>query len=77
MSTTYKCQETPMAAPVGQVIQERTVVVVQPAQCRHEFTEDGDFSCCGICCGVCFFPIGLICCFMMREKRCANCKKPM
>ncbi|XP_066940750.1 membrane protein BRI3-like [Macrobrachium rosenbergii] len=32
-----------------------------------------DFTCCGICLAVCFFPLGLICCFAMRERKCSNC----
>ena len=27
-----------------------------------------EFTACGICCGVCFFPLGLIYCFLMRER---------
>ncbi|DAZ97729.1 TPA: hypothetical protein N0F65_009628 [Lagenidium giganteum] len=59
------------------IIEERTVVVAKSAECRHEITEDGDFNCPGIFCAACFFPIGLICCFMMRNRRCAHCKKEL
>ncbi|DAZ97709.1 TPA: hypothetical protein N0F65_009608 [Lagenidium giganteum] len=79
MPSKYQSQATP-AAPMGHAIdgRERVVVVQQQApQCNHQHSEHGDFTCCGICCGVCLFPIGLICCFLMREKRCANCKKPL
>jgi len=31
------------------------------------------YTCCGICCAIWFFPIGLICCLMMRERRCSHC----
>uniref|UniRef100_H2YEK2 Uncharacterized protein n=1 Tax=Ciona savignyi TaxID=51511 RepID=H2YEK2_CIOSA len=32
-----------------------------------------EFTCCGVCLAIWFFPLGLICCFMMREKKCAGC----
>jgi len=32
-----------------------------------------DFTCLGICCAVVFFPIGLLCCLLMKEKKCSNC----
>jgi hypothetical protein len=31
------------------------------------------FTCCGICCAIFFFPLGLICCLLMRETRCSHC----
>jgi len=37
----------------------------------HMITED--FTCCGVCLGIVFFPIGLICCLTMKERRCVNC----
>ncbi|XP_064095687.1 membrane protein BRI3-like [Macrobrachium nipponense] len=40
--------------------------------CRVGFFVD-DFTCCGICLAIFFFPIGLICCFAMRERKCSNC----
>ncbi|KAF2349585.1 Brain protein I3 [Trinorchestia longiramus] len=33
-----------------------------------------EFTCCGIFLGICLFPIGMICCFMMMERRCSNCR---
>lgn len=32
-----------------------------------------EFTCCGIVLAILFFPIGLLCCYVMREKRCSNC----
>jgi hypothetical protein len=37
----------------------------------HSIVED--FTPCGICCGVCCFPIGLICCLTMKQQRCIKC----
>lgn len=39
--------------------------------CRHSFRSE--FTCCGICCGIFLFPVGLICCFCMRKQRCKKC----
>ncbi|XP_042888498.1 brain protein I3-like [Penaeus japonicus] len=57
------------------VITTAPVVVVAGATCpacragilRNEFT------CCGIFLAICFFPIGMLCCFLMMERRCSNC----
>jgi hypothetical protein len=27
----------------------------------------------GVALGIIFFPIGLLCCFLLREKRCVRC----
>jgi hypothetical protein len=32
-----------------------------------------EYSCCGICCAIFFFPIGLICCLLMKNRRCSHC----
>ena len=32
-----------------------------------------DFTTCGILLGVCFFPLGMLCCFLMMERRCSYC----
>lgn len=32
-----------------------------------------DFTCCGICLAIFFFPLGLICCLLMKERRCTRC----
>lgn len=39
--------------------------------CRHNF--QSEFTCCGICCAIFLFPVGLICCFCMRKQRCRHC----
>ncbi|EDV90424.1 brain protein I3 [Drosophila grimshawi] len=53
----------------------------QPAQiflinacpsCRIGYLED-TFSPLGLCCAIFFFPLGILCCLAMREKRCSNC----
>ncbi|KAK8400084.1 hypothetical protein O3P69_003050 [Scylla paramamosain] len=33
-----------------------------------------EFTGCGICLGIFFFPLGLLCCLLMRERRCNHCR---
>ncbi|XP_060534864.1 membrane protein BRI3-like [Cylas formicarius] len=57
-----------------------TVVITQPEviiigacpACRVGVLED-DFTCLGLLCAILFFPLGILCCLAMREKRCSNC----
>ncbi|KAJ3206063.1 hypothetical protein HDU67_008411 [Dinochytrium kinnereticum] len=32
-----------------------------------------EFTCCGIAMAIIFFPIGLVCCFLMKDKKCIKC----
>ena len=51
------------------------VVMIQQGNCHNcqvGFMSK-EFTCCGICCGVFFFPLGLICCFAMQEYKCQSC----
>ncbi|KAK8738213.1 hypothetical protein OTU49_004107, partial [Cherax quadricarinatus] len=64
-----------------QVITSQTQVLTTPVviigntcpTCRAGILQN-EFTCCGICLGIFFFPIGLICCFLMQERRCSNCR---
>ncbi|ESP03912.1 hypothetical protein LOTGIDRAFT_110248, partial [Lottia gigantea] len=54
--------------------QPQTAVVMVggcPA-CRVGVLED-DFTCLGVFCAIMFFPIGILCCLAMRQRRCVNC----
>ncbi|KAH8263821.1 hypothetical protein KR038_007930 [Drosophila bunnanda] len=78
---TYGAFET---TPVSVVIQQPATVapvVALPTEiiviggcpvCRIGYLED-TFSACGLCCAIFFFPVGVLCCLAMREKRCTNC----
>nr|NP_001163339.1 uncharacterized protein Dmel_CG12012, isoform B [Drosophila melanogaster]ABF85723.1 IP05417p [Drosophila melanogaster]ACZ94611.1 uncharacterized protein Dmel_CG12012, isoform B [Drosophila melanogaster] len=73
---TYGAFET---TPVSVVIQPAPVampteiiVIGGCPACRIGYLED-TFSACGLCCAIFFFPLGILCCLAMREKRCSNC----
>ncbi|XP_066245755.1 membrane protein BRI3-like isoform X1 [Euwallacea similis] len=55
------------------IVENPEVIVVGacPA-CRIGVLED-DFTCLGVLCAILFFPLGILCCLAMREKRCSNC----
>ncbi|XP_055301217.1 brain protein I3 [Sitodiplosis mosellana] len=40
--------------------------------CRIGVLED-DYTCLGICCAIFFFPLGILCCLALKNKRCTNC----
>jgi hypothetical protein len=40
--------------------------------CRVGYPRE-DYSCCGICLAIWFFPIGILCCLAMKETRCSHC----
>ncbi|CAG9087060.1 hypothetical protein JYU34_021550 [Plutella xylostella] len=40
--------------------------------CRVGILED-DFTCLGILCAILFFPIGILCCLALKNRRCSNC----
>jgi hypothetical protein len=42
-----------------------------PAGGAHDIEKD--FTCCGVTCGILFFPLGLLCCFLMRKPTCQKC----
>ncbi|CAL1678884.1 unnamed protein product [Lasius platythorax] len=40
--------------------------------CRVGVMED-DYTCFGLLCAILFFPIGIICCILLKTRRCSNC----
>nr|XP_020472053.1 brain protein I3 [Monopterus albus]XP_020472054.1 brain protein I3 [Monopterus albus] len=71
-------------APVGPAVSQQpyteTYTIIQPSvvvvggcpACRVGVLED-DFTCLGILCAIFFFPLGILFCFALRQRRCPNC----
>lgn len=64
--------------PVSVVIQPSTTVPPEiiviggcPA-CRIGILEDS-YPCLGLLCAILFFPVGILCCLALKNKRCSNC----
>ncbi|XP_044748299.1 brain protein I3-like [Coccinella septempunctata] len=57
-----------------------TVVIPQPEviivggcpACRIGVLED-NYGLCALCCAIAFFPAGILCCLLMKERRCSHC----
>lgn len=48
------------------------IVVGGCPACRIGMLED-DFTCLGVCCAIFLFPVGILCCLALKNKRCTNC----
>jgi hypothetical protein len=58
--------------PTPNYIQAQVILVGGCPACRVGVLED-DYTCCGICCAILFFPIGVLCCLATKQRRCSNC----
>lgn len=73
---------TNQGGPMPSYQQYGVVVQQQPAQqviivggcpaCRVGVLEE-DYTCLGVLCAILFFPLGILCCLAMRQRRCPNC----
>jgi len=56
--------------------QVTTVVIQGGGNCSAGGSHviDEDFTICGILCCILFFPLGVLCCLAMRERRCTKCQ---
>ncbi|XP_032671865.1 brain protein I3 isoform X2 [Odontomachus brunneus] len=54
------------------VIVPEIILVGGCPACRVGVMED-DYTFLGLLCAILFFPIGLICCMLLKTKRCSNC----
>ncbi|KAJ8664564.1 hypothetical protein QAD02_006226 [Eretmocerus hayati] len=53
------------------IVPEIILVGACPA-CRVGVLED-DYTCLGIFCAIFFFPLGILCCLLLKNRRCSNC----
>uniref|UniRef100_A0A182JUM7 Membrane protein BRI3 n=1 Tax=Anopheles christyi TaxID=43041 RepID=A0A182JUM7_9DIPT len=58
--------------PRAEIINQQIIVVNGCPVCRIGMLED-DYSCLGIFCAIFFFPIGILACLALRNRRCTNC----
>ncbi|XP_053675274.1 brain protein I3 [Anopheles nili] len=62
----------PIAAQQPNVVTQQIIVVNGCPVCRIGMLED-DYSCLGIFCAIFFFPLGILACLALRNRRCTNC----
>uniref|UniRef100_A0A182MQW2 Membrane protein BRI3 n=1 Tax=Anopheles culicifacies TaxID=139723 RepID=A0A182MQW2_9DIPT len=55
-----------------EIINQQIIVVNGCPVCRIGMLED-DYSCLGIFCAIFFFPLGILACLALRNRRCTNC----
>ncbi|KAF0686145.1 Aste57867_22110 [Aphanomyces stellatus] len=78
-------QAVPLQQPQYVVVQSQPTVlangefIVVPGQiltatgcCAHA-VQTNEFTCPGIVLGILFFPIGILCCLLLTERRCVHC----
>ena len=64
----------------GSTAPSATTIIVPPQiimvgacpACRIGILED-DYTCLGVLCAILFFPIGILCCLALKNRRCSNC----
>ncbi|KAK2577307.1 hypothetical protein KPH14_003438 [Odynerus spinipes] len=54
------------------VIVPEIILVGGCPACRVGVMED-DYTCLGLLCAILFFPLGIICCLLLKTRRCSNC----
>lgn len=59
-------------AGATQVVMPEIIIVGACPACRVGVLED-DYTCLGIFCAIFFFPLGILCCLLLKNKRCSNC----
>ncbi|XP_066940748.1 membrane protein BRI3-like isoform X1 [Macrobrachium rosenbergii] len=66
---------TPVVVTQPQVVTQ-SVLILPPGTCPNcrAGVLQSEFSFCGICMAILFFPIGILCCALMMERRCSNCR---
>lgn len=54
------------------VPQSEIIIVGACPACRVGILED-DYTCLGLLCAILFFPVGILCCLALKNRRCSNC----
>uniref|UniRef100_A0A182MZ79 Membrane protein BRI3 n=1 Tax=Anopheles dirus TaxID=7168 RepID=A0A182MZ79_9DIPT len=65
-------QVTIQTVPAQTAVHQQIIVVNGCPVCRIGMLED-DYSCLGIFCAIFFFPLGILACLALRNRRCTNC----
>ncbi|ETV87163.1 hypothetical protein, variant [Aphanomyces astaci] len=47
-------------------------VITASGHCAHA-VQTNEFTCPGVLLGILFFPIGILCCLLLTERRCVHC----
>ncbi|XP_068142998.1 membrane protein BRI3 [Drosophila tropicalis] len=75
MATYGAFETTPVSVivqPAPVALPTEIIVIGGCPACRIGYLQD-TYSALGLFCAIFFFPVGLLCCLAMREKRCSNC----
>ncbi|KAK7072890.1 Integral membrane protein 2C [Halocaridina rubra] len=74
-STTFVTQQTSYGSipVVVQPVRATDVIIVGGCPACRVGVLNEEFTLPGLCCAFWFFPIGILCCLAMRERRCSNC----
>ncbi|KAL3284066.1 hypothetical protein HHI36_018234 [Cryptolaemus montrouzieri] len=70
---TYGTNAMPQPQTTTVVMPQPEVIIIGgcPA-CRIGVLED-NYGLCALCCAIVFFPAGILCCLLMKERRCSHC----
>ncbi|KAK4872929.1 hypothetical protein RN001_014958 [Aquatica leii] len=63
---------TAMPATTTIIMPPKIILVGACPACRIGVLED-DYTCLGLLCAILFFPIGILCCQALKNRRCSNC----
>ncbi|KAH9128404.1 hypothetical protein AeMF1_001440 [Aphanomyces euteiches] len=65
-------QTQPQVVAGGEFIVVPGQILTASGHCAH-VVQTNEFTCPGIVLGILFFPIGILCCLLLTERRCVHC----
>ncbi|ETW05845.1 hypothetical protein H310_03507 [Aphanomyces invadans] len=65
-------QAQPQVLASGEFIVVPGQVLTATGHCAHA-VQTNEFTCPGVLLGILFFPIGILCCLLLTERRCVHC----